>query len=566
VRPIGQGGMGAVYMATDLRLRSTVALKETLFHDEKLRRAFEHEAELLANLHHPALPSVSDHFIEGEGQFLVMQFIQGEDLFELLKARNGPFPVDEVLTWADQLLDALDYLHTQDPQVIHRDIKPQNLKLTARGQIILLDFGLAKGTSLQVSRVTTSGSIFGYTPNYAPLEQIHGTGTDARSDLYSLAATLYALLTGGPPPDALSRATALVGELQDPLRPASELNPHVTGAVADVLMRAMTQNKTQRYATANEMRWALKNAQNGVVETANSEARTVLIPAGNRTEQSSGLPFPSETVAPGDGVPARATVANSTPGADTSSGPKAASAPQSHPDSEVVTVVRPPASTPSKGIRLWMVAVPCLLLLLCLGTFGLYKALRQDSGGSKQSEQSPAVSATPNTKVVASQPSPSAAVDDQTTDTATPAESAAKPSEADQTSRSTKSPAKPAKPSSVSPEPAPEVPSEPMLDQDIQRQVNEALHEAEVSRREARQARQAGRKFKGQQGPPFPNGPDEAGNPQRGRNAQGHRQFTQRNPDGSSTTTIVRPGGPTIRYTLNPDGSMRGRPQVTPQP
>ncbi|MDX6709360.1 MAG: eukaryotic-like serine/threonine-protein kinase, partial [Blastocatellia bacterium] len=205
VRSIGQGGMGAVYMATDLRLRSTVALKETLFHDEKLRRAFEHEAELLANLHHPALPSVSDHFIEGEGQFLVMQFIQGEDLFELLKEKNGPFPVDEVLNWADQLLDALDYLHTQDPQVIHRDIKPQNLKLTARGQIILLDFGLAKGTPLQVSRVTTSGSIFGYTPNYAPLEQIHGTGTDARSDLYSLAATLYALLTGGPPPDALSR-------------------------------------------------------------------------------------------------------------------------------------------------------------------------------------------------------------------------------------------------------------------------------------------------------------------------------------------------------------------------
>src|SRR5882724_6240651 len=233
VRSIGQGGMGAVYMATDLRLRSTVALKETLFHDEKLRRAFEHEAELLANLHHPALPSVSDHFIEGEGQF------------ELLKEKNGPFPVDEVLTWADQLLDALDYLHTQDPVVIHRDIKPQNLKVTARGQIILLDFGLAKGTPLQISRVTTSGSIFGYTPNYAPLEQIHGTGTDARSDIYSLGATLYALITATTPPDALSRATALIGEQPDPLRPANELNPGVPAAVADVLMRAMTQNKTQ---------------------------------------------------------------------------------------------------------------------------------------------------------------------------------------------------------------------------------------------------------------------------------------------------------------------------------
>src|SRR5258705_2465166 len=112
VRSIGQGGMGSVYMATDQRLRNTVALKETLFADEKLRRAFEHEAELLANLHHPALPGVSDHFVEGEGQFLVMQFIQGEDLSELLKEKGSPFPTEEVLRWADQLLDALDYLHT----------------------------------------------------------------------------------------------------------------------------------------------------------------------------------------------------------------------------------------------------------------------------------------------------------------------------------------------------------------------------------------------------------------------------------------------------------------------
>jgi serine/threonine protein kinase len=567
VRSIGQGGMGAVYMATDLRLRSTVALKETLFHDEKLRRAFEHEAELLANLHHPALPSVSDHFIEGEGQFLVMQFIQGEDLFELLKEKNGPFPVDEVLNWADQLLDALDYLHTQDPQVIHRDIKPQNLKLTARGQIILLDFGLAKGTPLQVSRVTTSGSIFGYTPNYAPLEQIHGTGTDARSDLYSLAATLYALLTGGPPPDALSRATALVGEQKDPLRPASEINPRVPNAVADVLMRAMTQNKTQRFASANEMRRALKIAQSGVIETAISEARTVLIPVGNQTEQNSGPPVSTQAVAVGGGVPTRATSANSTLIADAASaGPKSDSPAQSRADSEVVTVVRPQAPTPSKGSRLWMVAVPCLLLLLSLGTFGLYKALRHNSEESNQPEQLPNLSATPDTAVIAPQPSRSAAFNDQASAPATPAESAAKPSAAVQTARSTKPSTKQAKPGSVSPEPPPEVPSESTLDQDIQRQVNEALREAEDSRREARQARQAGRKFKGQQGPPFPNGPDEAGIPLRGRNAQGHRQFTQRNPDGSSTTTIVRPGGPTIRYTLNPDGTMRGRPQITPRP
>src|SRR5436189_4785215 len=191
VRQLGQGGMGAVYEAVDQRLDTTVALKETLFTDEKLRKQFEREARLLARMHHQALPRVSDHFNEGDGQFLVMQYIAGQDLSEMLAARNAPFSESEVVRWADQLCDALDYLHTQDPQIIHRDIKPQNLKLTARGQIILLDFGLAKGQASEVSRITTSASIFGYTPNYAPLEQIQGLGTDARSDIYALGATLY---------------------------------------------------------------------------------------------------------------------------------------------------------------------------------------------------------------------------------------------------------------------------------------------------------------------------------------------------------------------------------------
>src|SRR5215475_3212056 len=186
VRQLGQGGMGAVYEAIDQRLDTTVALKETLFTDEKLRKQFEREARLLARLHHQALPRVSDHFNEGDGQFLVMQYIAGEDLAAMLAARNGPFSQDDVLRWADQLCDALDYLHTQDPQI---------LKLTARGQVVLLDFGLAKGSAGQLTAVTTSASIFGYTPNYAPLEQVQGLGTDARSDIYSLGATLFHLAT-----------------------------------------------------------------------------------------------------------------------------------------------------------------------------------------------------------------------------------------------------------------------------------------------------------------------------------------------------------------------------------
>src|SRR5213595_2713682 len=250
IRLLGQGGMGAVYEAMDERLDTMVALKETLFADERLRKQFEREARLLARLHHPALPRVSDHFSEEDGQFLVMQFIAGDDFAEKISRRGGAFPQDEVLTWADQLLDALDYLHTQDPQIIHRDIKPQNLKLSARGQIILLDFGLAKGQVGELSRATTTASIFGYTPNYAPLEQIQGLGTDPRSDIYALAATLYHLLTNVKPPDALTRAAAIVNGQPDPLAPANEVSGQVSAAVAAALSKGMSQKRDDRYPSA----------------------------------------------------------------------------------------------------------------------------------------------------------------------------------------------------------------------------------------------------------------------------------------------------------------------------
>jgi serine/threonine protein kinase len=276
VRLLGQGGMGAVYEAIDERLETTVALKETLFADERLRKQFEREAKLLAGMHHPALPRVSDHFGEGDGQFLVMQFIPGYDLSQMMARKQAPFPPDQVLTWGDQLLDALDYLHTQDPQIIHRDIKPQNLKLTGRGQIILLDFGLAKGQSGGVSVVTTSASIYGYTPNYAPLEQIQGMGTDARSDIYALSATLYHLMTGVKPPDALTRAASLVNGQPDPLMPANEVLAGIGPEVANVLARGMRQSRDQRYPTAAAMRDALKGTAEVVTLTGKSEAPTVL--------------------------------------------------------------------------------------------------------------------------------------------------------------------------------------------------------------------------------------------------------------------------------------------------
>lgn len=226
-KQIGQGGMGAVYVATDSRFGSTVAIKETLCPGDNYRKAIEREARLLNSLKHVALPKVTDHFEEGDSMFLVMEYIPGEDLCCVLDEQGQPFPVGEMLKWGDQLLDALDFLHNQEIPVIHRDIKPQNLKLTPQGQVILLDFGLAKGNPTDANHQTTAKSIFGYSRNYASLEQIQGTGTDPRSDLYSLAATLYHLMTGVAPEDALTRAMSVLSQKPDPLQAASIVNPAV---------------------------------------------------------------------------------------------------------------------------------------------------------------------------------------------------------------------------------------------------------------------------------------------------------------------------------------------------
>src|ERR1044071_7448255 len=258
VRQLGRGGMGAVYEAVDERLSRTVALKERLVVTDDLKRAFEREARLLANLRHPALPKVIDHFSEDDGQFLVMEFIPGSDLGDLLQRRQRPFSPAEVAAWADELLDALDYLHTHEPPVIHRDIKPSNLKLTAQGKIVLLDFGLAKGTAGQMTRTTSGMSVVGYTLNYAALEQIQGERTGPRSDLYSLAATLYQLLTGHIPEDALKRAADIVDDEEDPLAVVNKVNPEVPEGSSSVLMQALSLKPSKRPENAAEMRAALK--------------------------------------------------------------------------------------------------------------------------------------------------------------------------------------------------------------------------------------------------------------------------------------------------------------------
>jgi tetratricopeptide (TPR) repeat protein len=255
--------MGAVYQAIDENLNCVVAVKEAFALGKDHLKAFKREAQLLANLNHPSLPKVTDHFTEADVEFLVMQFIPGHDFAELMAIRERPFAVNQVLEWADSLLDALEELHSHKPPIIHRDIKPSNLKLTPKGKIILLDFGLAKGSAGQMSTLKTgqSGySLRGYTRHYAPPEQMKKAGTDQRSDLYSLGATLWSLLTARLPPDALERVAEKEDRKQDPLRDADEVNPEVPRGIASVLHRAMALNRSHRPASAARMKELLREA------------------------------------------------------------------------------------------------------------------------------------------------------------------------------------------------------------------------------------------------------------------------------------------------------------------
>jgi serine/threonine protein kinase len=283
IRPIAEGGMGAVYEATDQRLGASVALKESFFAQDSLLQAFHREAALLATLRHRGLPKVIDHFTEDGRQYLVMELIPGDDLLKILTLHKKPFPLSDVMGWADQLLETLVYLHSQQLPVIHRDIKPSNLKLNERGQIMLLDFGLAKEAALDSG--PAGQSVRGYSRNYAPIEQIKGTGTDRRSDLYSAAATIYHLMTGVVPADTLARANALVEGRPDPLAPAHTLNPAIPAPVSEALEQALMLDRNRRPENAQAMRELLRQALSGAVRSSSA----VVAPA----------PIPTDPISPG---------------------------------------------------------------------------------------------------------------------------------------------------------------------------------------------------------------------------------------------------------------------------
>ena len=288
IRQLGEGGMGAIYEAEDnQRFGKSVALKEILLNltnknSEHFRRAFEREAKILTQIDHEAVPKVIGYILETDCQILVMELIEGDDLDKILEREQKPFSLKNVLDWADQLLDALDYLHTLKLPIIHRDIKPQNLKLTSRGKIKLLDFGIAKDTDIEITLTNMPQKTFvGATLYYSPIEQIIRIpdyfemlesiypekarkiviqSADARSDIYALGATLYHLLTNVFPRPAHLRVLEVWAGRSDSLKPVNVLNPEIPTDISDCLQKSLGIEREDRFTTALEMQMALQQA------------------------------------------------------------------------------------------------------------------------------------------------------------------------------------------------------------------------------------------------------------------------------------------------------------------
>jgi eukaryotic-like serine/threonine-protein kinase len=253
VEILGQGGMGSVYRAIDTNLGMSVAVKENLFTTDEFARQFHREAIILAGLRHANLPRVTDHFvIEGQGQYLVMDYIEGEDLRERMD-RLGTLSEVDVIILGVAICQALTYLHSCNPQVVHRDIKPGNVKITPSGHVCLVDFGLAK--VVQGTQITTTGAR-AMTPGYSPPEQYGTARTDHRSDIYSLGATLYVALTGEIPEEALGRAMG-----QTELTPIRKHRPKVSRRLAFVIEKALELRPDYRYKSAEDFSLALINSK-----------------------------------------------------------------------------------------------------------------------------------------------------------------------------------------------------------------------------------------------------------------------------------------------------------------
>lgn len=291
VKVLGVGGMGAVYLAQDLRFSGATrmcAIKEmtNTTPDPHVRRLavqnFEREANILVQLNHAGIPTISDFFTEGVRSYLVMEYVEGEDLENVLENTEGMLDEDTILDWAIQTCDVLVYLHSQNPPIVFRDLKPSNIMLRKENKIALIDFGIAKTfeTGEKHTMIGTEG--------YSPPEQYKGK-MDPRVDIYALGATLHHLLTKRDP------------RLEPPFtfheEPARLLNPALSQETNDVIMRALEYDEEKRWQTAQEMKDALIAAHNRDKSAPSNSAGTQVL-SGPSASQTTALPNQPPPAAP----------------------------------------------------------------------------------------------------------------------------------------------------------------------------------------------------------------------------------------------------------------------------
>jgi len=280
---LGQGGFGAVYRAWDINLKRPCAVKENLDATPEAQEQFERTAIILAGLRHPNLALVSDHFfIPGQGQYLVMDYVDGQDLKEILESTGKPIPEDDGVNWISQICDALAYIHNQDPPIIHRDIKPANIKITPEGKAVLVDFGIAK---IYDPNLRTTAGARAVTPGYSPPEQYGMGRTGVRSDIYALGATMYTMLTDDLPPDSVDIMTESV-PAPDPI---STKNPKISTQVNQAVAKAMNVKRRQRFASATDFKQALTSSVETQVVHESATAK-ILQPA----QEAAGVGAPGK--------------------------------------------------------------------------------------------------------------------------------------------------------------------------------------------------------------------------------------------------------------------------------
>lgn len=290
---LGQGGMGEVYLAMDETLDTKVAVKANHNLSEHTSAQFIREARLLASLKHPNLPRVIDYFTENDSQYLVMDFIPGDNLKEIVEGKHE-ISLPLVIKWATQLGNALAYLHTQNPPIYHRDIKPANIKLTPSGEVVLVDFGIAK--TGEASTETQTGA-WAFSPGFAPPEQVSGMRTGPYTDQFSLAATIYYLIAGKPPADSARR---LMGE--EEYVSLKRIKPALNENFSKAVDKALSIKPDDRFATVADFIDVLISKK--IITDSDSENKTVV--GSSRSMPPQAAPpqiIPSSQMPVGGGAP-----------------------------------------------------------------------------------------------------------------------------------------------------------------------------------------------------------------------------------------------------------------------